>query len=95
MIWFVHFSTIVRSGFEGCQGNHASFRSRYAPIPEHFPNAVVCEERSVNLQWGLRVLRNRGEMAERLKATVSKTVVGVSSTKGSNPFLSAIRSHTA
>jgi hypothetical protein len=30
-----------------------------------------------------------GEMAERLKATVSKTVVGVSSTKGSNPFLSA------
>ena len=31
-----------------------------------------------------------GEMAERLKATVSKTVVGVSSTMGSNPILSAI-----
>jgi hypothetical protein len=39
-----------------------------------------------NLQWRLTP---RGEMAERLKATVSKTVVGVSSTMGSNPILSA------
>ena len=30
-----------------------------------------------------------GEMAERLKATVSKTVVPVSGTVGSNPTLSA------
>ena len=31
-----------------------------------------------------------GEMAERFKAAVSKTVVGASSTVGSNPTLSAI-----
>ena len=34
-----------------------------------------------------------GEMAERLKATVSKTVVPVSGTVGSNPTLSAIPAH--
>ena len=31
----------------------------------------------------------QGEMAERFKAAVSKTVVGASSTVGSNPTLSA------
>ncbi len=43
----------------------------------------------------LPVARDRidgyGEMAERFKAAVSKTVVGASSTVGSNPTLSAIR----
>ena len=93
----------VSSGGGPCSAPlHAPSTAPRMPLQNAYPDSAMvrtgfmeCQGSRARVPATDPVARDRidgyGEMAERFKAAVSKTVVGASSTVGSNPTLSAIR----